>query len=277
MAATPEDVADPEPFSPSVFLDLPPTPPPHHDGDGEDDLQVLPFIRRMLMEDTDDSILYQEYPDHPALLRAQQPFAQILSAGSTSTSTATHAAATDSASGSSATTNSNRVPAFADTTWPYDPVELSQLLFSRTRSGTGVGLDGFSGGDANSFSSPGQGSGDTATIQSSSFGDGVRVTMDMLNLAFLKGMEEANKFLPATTTTIFGLDATSREKLLIREGSMLPRAFPLPNTNSVVDGRGCKNRHDWDDLDDDAERRTVSRSTTCSSKDTSWPWRRCTA
>jgi hypothetical protein len=75
----------------------------------------------------------------------------------------------------------------------------------------------------------------------------------MLNLAFLKGMEEANKFLPATTTTIFGLDATSRENLLIREGSMLPRA----NTNSVVDGRvsgrGCKNRHDWDDLDDDAE------------------------
>ncbi|CAD6252634.1 unnamed protein product [Miscanthus lutarioriparius] len=269
MAATPEDATDPEPFSPSVFLDLPPTPQPHHDGDGDgdlaesDDLQVLPFIRRMLMEDTDDSILYQEYPDHPALLRAQQPFAQILSVGSTSTAT-THAAATDSASGSSATTNSN---GFADATWPYDPVELSQLLFSRTRSGTGVGLDGFTGGDANAFSSSGQGrasacgqaraffnAGDTATIQSSSFGDGVRVTMDMLNQAFLKGMEEANKFLPPTTTTIFGLGATSREHLPgPRDGSMLPRAFPLPNTNSVVDSRGCKNRHSWDDLDDDAE------------------------
>ena len=96
--------------------------------------------------------------------------------------------------------------------------------------------------------------GDTATIQSSSFGDGVRVTMDMLNQAFLKGMEEANKFLPATTTTIFGLGATPREHLPgPRDGSMLPRAFPLANTNSVVDSRGCKNRHSWDDLDDDAE------------------------
>ena len=93
--------------------------------------------------------------------------------------------------------------------------------------------------------------GDTATIQSSSFGDGVRVTMDMLNQAFLKGMEEANKFLPATTTTIFGLDGTSREHLAIRDGSMVPRVFALPNTNSVADGRvsgrGCKNRHNWDD------------------------------
>ncbi|CAD6257531.1 unnamed protein product [Miscanthus lutarioriparius] len=87
--------------------------------------------------------------------------------------------------------------------------------------------------------------GDTATIQSSSFGDGVRVTMDMLNQAFLEGMEEANKFLPfSTTTSIFGLDATSREHLPIRDGSMVPRVFALPNTNSVADGRvsgrGCK-------------------------------------
>ncbi|CAD6252635.1 unnamed protein product [Miscanthus lutarioriparius] len=167
MAATPEDVAEPEPFSPSVFLDLPPTPHPQPDGDGEDlqassDDMVLPFIRRMLMEeeeDTDDNILYQQYPDHPALHLAQQPFAQILSAGSTSTATHTHAAANESASGSSATTNSNGAPAFANATWPYDPVELSQLLLCRTRSGTGAGLDGFTGGDANnSFSSPGQGS-----------------------------------------------------------------------------------------------------------------------
>ena len=259
MAATPEDVADPEPFSPSLFLDLPPTPHPHHpdgEGDGEDDLQVLPFISRMLMEEEgtdDDAILYQEYPDHhPALLRAKQPFAQILSAP---------AAATDSVSGP-VTTNS-AFDAFADATWPYDPVELSELLFSRTRSGTGVGVHGFTGGAdaANSFSSPGPGvgqgsasacgqaraffnAGDTATIQSSSIGYGVAVTMDMLNQAFLKGMEEANKFLP-TTTTIFGPDATSREHLPI---------------SSVVDygrvsGRGCKNRHNWDD-DDDTGRRS---------------------
>ncbi|CAD6252641.1 unnamed protein product [Miscanthus lutarioriparius] len=279
MAATPEDVAEPEPFPPSIFLDLPPTPHPQPDGDGDDlqassDDMVVPFIRRMLMEeeeDTDDNILYQQYPDHRALLLAQQPFAQILSAGSTSTATHTHAAANDSASGSSATTNSNGAPAFANATWPYDPVEFSQLLRCRTRSGTGAGLDGFTGGDGNdSFSSPGQGrasacgqaraffnGGDTATIQSSSLGDGVGVTMDMLNQAFLKGMEEANKFLPTTTIAIIGLDGDTATPLF-RDGSMLlPRVFALPNTYSVVDGRvsgrGCKNRHDWDDMDDDAE------------------------
>ncbi|XP_066334343.1 scarecrow-like protein 31 [Miscanthus floridulus] len=236
MAATPEDVAEPESFSPSVFLDLPPTPHPQPDGDGEDlqassDDMVLPFIRRMLMEeeeDTDDNILYQQYPDHPALLLAQQPFAQILSAGSIHLHCDTHA-------------------------------RRRQRLCFRTRSGTGAGLDGFTGGDANnSFSSPGQGSasacgqaraffngGDTATIQSSSLGDGVGVTMDMLNQAFLKGMEEANKFLPTTAIAIIGLDgdATSKENLPIRTAACC----------LVVSGRGCKNRHNWDDLDDDAE------------------------
>ena len=79
MSATPEEslgqgayLAAPEPFSPSVFLDLPPTPRPAADDDpaSSDDL-VLPFISRMLMEeDIDDKFFYQ-FPDHPALLNAQ--------------------------------------------------------------------------------------------------------------------------------------------------------------------------------------------------------------
>ncbi|CAD6252618.1 unnamed protein product [Miscanthus lutarioriparius] len=88
MAAAPEGeglFADPEPFSPSIFLDLPPTPRP--DGNGEvpassDDL-VLPFITRILMEeDINDQFFYQ-FPDHPVLLQAQEPYAQILSDAAT--------------------------------------------------------------------------------------------------------------------------------------------------------------------------------------------------
>ena len=101
MAAAPEGeglFADPEPFSPSIFLDLPPTPRP--DGNGEvpassDDL-VLPFITRILMEeDINDQFFYQ-FPDHPVLLQAQEPYAQILSDAATArtNSTATVSPAT---------------------------------------------------------------------------------------------------------------------------------------------------------------------------------------
>lgn len=79
-AAAPED-GKPEPFSPSMFLDLPPT--PRDDGDDDDppvpdDDLVLPYISRMLMEEDMDDRFFYQYPDHPALLQAQQPFADIL-------------------------------------------------------------------------------------------------------------------------------------------------------------------------------------------------------
>ena len=86
MSAKPEDflttqgvpyLAALEPFSPSVFLDLPPTSgrsADSDDPDNSDDL-ILPFISRMLMEeDIDNKFIYQ-FPDHPALLTAQQPYA----------------------------------------------------------------------------------------------------------------------------------------------------------------------------------------------------------
>ena len=86
MSAMPEDflaaqgapyLAAPENFSPSIFLDLPPTPgrpTDSDDPDNSDDL-VLPFISWMLMEeDIADKSFYQ-FPDHPALLTAQQPYA----------------------------------------------------------------------------------------------------------------------------------------------------------------------------------------------------------
>nr|CAB3490634.1 unnamed protein product [Digitaria exilis] len=172
MAAGPEDEP---PFSPSDFLDLPPTPCLE---EGNDNL-VPPFIARVLMEDEDID------DDHPALLKVQQPFAEILSAGS----------------------------AFAanDATWPYDPVELSQMLLlsnSRTQPPPSMGAhcDGQN-----------------------------RVTMEMLNQAFLKGMEEANKFLPKSNNSF--LTDTSIDRL-----SMSQQA-------ANNDTRGRKNRrHDinWD-------------------------------
>jgi hypothetical protein len=50
--------------------------PDADDPASSDDL-VLPFISRMLMEEDIDDKFYQ-FPDHPALLNAQQPYAQIL-------------------------------------------------------------------------------------------------------------------------------------------------------------------------------------------------------
>jgi hypothetical protein len=82
MSTSPEDflaqgayLAAPEPFSPSIFLDLPPTPRPDADDLASFDDLVLPFISQMLMEqDINDQFFYQ-FPDHPALLNTQQPYA----------------------------------------------------------------------------------------------------------------------------------------------------------------------------------------------------------
>ncbi|XP_066338689.1 uncharacterized protein [Miscanthus floridulus] len=84
MAASPEDfVADTaEPFSPSIFLDLPPKPCPDGNGEGKDpasDYLGLPFIERMLTEEGIDEEFFYQYPDHPALLQAQESYARVLS------------------------------------------------------------------------------------------------------------------------------------------------------------------------------------------------------
>ncbi|PVH34641.1 hypothetical protein PAHAL_8G266200 [Panicum hallii] len=136
MAAAPEEFlfVHPEPPSPSVFLDLPPT--PRRDDPAAFDDMALPYIARLLMDEEaagEDSFFYQ-YPDHPALLQAQLPFAQILSENTASPSV-------------SADTEARR-------------------------------------GSSDSDHSPTLGSpaADHAT--------------DMVTSAFLKGMEEATKFLP---------------------------------------------------------------------------------
>ncbi|CAO1940542.1 unnamed protein product [Urochloa humidicola] len=186
MATWPED---PEPFSPSDFLDLPPTPCPG------DDL-VLPFIARVLMEEEGDVEDIEHYsPDTPALLQAQQPFAEILSSANTGFA--------------------------AGAAWPYDPIELSNQLLLHSQGQAG-----------------GRGQHQPA---GSSSDDDSRVTMEMLNQAFLKGMEEANRFLPTVTNNTL----LSKHNKTTADG-----VVPIFQ-ESANSGRGRKNRHysnnNWDD------------------------------
>nr|CAB3476566.1 unnamed protein product [Digitaria exilis] len=205
-AASSDDLGSGEPFSPSVFLDLPPTPRSHGE-EAEDpalppaDL-VFPVISRMLMEDDtgeDDELLRQFPADHPSLLQAQLPFAQILSDTTTTTTTTTATALSSQASA-----------LFANATWPYDAEELSRVLLSRTCSDA---MGGFTAGDAITTlrrSSDEDGAENTVITvtpaeEGSSFfssGQDSRVSMDMLNMAFLKGMEEAKKFLPTNSDNL---------------------------------------------------------------------------
>ncbi|CAM0874239.1 unnamed protein product [Alopecurus aequalis] len=156
MAGTPEEflghhqgfLARLEPPSPSLFLDLPPTPRGEEDGDSSFDDMALPYISRLLMEEGTDDHFFFLYPDHPALLQAEQPFAQILVDD-------VHSAGSGSASALSPSYSSSDATASASSASPHDGAQIS-----------------FNG----NCLLPGD--------------------QDMLNLAFLKGMEEAQMFLP---------------------------------------------------------------------------------
>ncbi|KAI4996856.1 hypothetical protein ZWY2020_052198 [Hordeum vulgare] len=195
MAATPEEflaqqafLARLEPPSPSLFLDLPPT--PRGGGDDDDghssfDDMVLPYISHLLMEEgtEEEDHLFYLYPNHPAVLRAQQPFAQILVDVADSASGSTSTTSPSSSSDATAST----APSTA-TASPHDAlVQISPPPCT----------------DANGHASasPDNHGDEMAKRPSSDFfnhllpGD-----PDMLNLAFLKGMEDARKFLPPDTS-----------------------------------------------------------------------------
>ncbi|PUZ45901.1 hypothetical protein GQ55_8G261500 [Panicum hallii var. hallii] len=90
------DLVEPPPQSPSIFLDLPPTP---YDGSGgvpasvqqqEEDV-ALEHISRMLMgEEEDRDGRFSCHEDHPALLHIQQSLAQIISSSSSSDNATTN-------------------------------------------------------------------------------------------------------------------------------------------------------------------------------------------
>uniref|UniRef100_A0A453HSR5 Uncharacterized protein n=1 Tax=Aegilops tauschii subsp. strangulata TaxID=200361 RepID=A0A453HSR5_AEGTS len=316
MAATPDEflrAGDAEPFSPSLFLDLPPTPSPPRAPASDD----LDFISRMLMEeDIDDKFFYQ-YPDHPAILSAQHHFAQIISDSNTDDSANTAVATATNTAHSTSCSSSPGALGPANPTWPYERIDLSQPLHSPPYIGLGFPVDGannllFSGvgtptsgyfghtpalsrGNNDHFVAPAGQNGRSTGIQSfatfanssaakdaktlsnngtekaakpatqpacrggpgtpaSAFFNGqTDGDVDMLNMAFRKGMEEANKFLPTNNT----LDAISNRPV--------PRDFTGDQLKKeevdrlrmlmFSNGRGRKNRHGVEDLEAEAGRR----------------------
>lgn len=94
MAANPEllGVVDSMPL-PSVFLDLQSM--THHDSKQRQDDLSISYISRMLMEDDIIDTFSYQYPDHPKLLQAEQPFAKILSAAASTTFNAEESSAPD--------------------------------------------------------------------------------------------------------------------------------------------------------------------------------------
>ncbi|KAF8700365.1 hypothetical protein HU200_034300 [Digitaria exilis] len=251
---------DTELFSPSVFLDLPPTPcPPERDDvenpPGSSDDLVLPFISRLLMEDDIDDELFHQCPDHLALLQVQQPYAQILSDASAAAPCCSNSTAAANGNGADTLLPSSGAPEFANATWPYDPVLLSQLLLSTPYPDMGIGHADITADDVNQFLP--QQEGTTVGFHQS------RVTMDMLNLAFLRGIEEAKKFLPTGNNLLVSLQATSEEhqpwdsRLLHGSAACQVRKDDEVDEMSLLQGVGSgggrKNRRNWDDLQLQAE------------------------
>nr|CAB3492304.1 unnamed protein product [Digitaria exilis] len=252
MSATPEDflgqgayLAAPEPFSPSVFLDLPPTPRPDAAGadDSSDDL-VLPFISRMLMEeDIDDKFFYQ-FPDHPALLTAQQPYAQILSSddSATTNSNSNSSGGTAGSSTLSPSSTSSAAPASAEPPWPYDPIELSQLLRSPPYPDIGVGLDDLTADDVDALLLQGQDQATAGFHQSPPFvdtGAGGGGQLDQSSsLAAQNAAGDDGSQRPRASSAVKKEEEVSDGILLIGGGGGGGR----------TNGRGRKNRHTEDDL-----------------------------
>nr|CAB3484628.1 unnamed protein product [Digitaria exilis] len=161
--------------SSSIFLDVASSTSQVDDG-SEDGDRVLPHISRMLMEESIfDKFLYQ-YPDHPALVQAQQLFSHILSDASSSSD----ALAAQPCSNS---------PVEHSTVQPWTPAP--ELYVAQGHSiedpvfvFNGTAMDAVE--HTGSFKA-----------ESSSSND----FKDVVSLAFFKGMEEASKFLPSNGAT----------------------------------------------------------------------------
>ncbi|KAF7048622.1 hypothetical protein CFC21_057350 [Triticum aestivum] len=198
MAATPEEflgqqsfLSRLEPPSPSLFLGLPPTPRGVEDGDSSFDDMALPYISRLLEEDMEDHFFYL-YPNHPALLRAQLPFAQILVDVADSASGSTSALSPSSSTSTFDATASTTPSA----TSPYDAeIQISRPPYTQVL--------GLASGSPDTQSSALLSGDEEAQNPSSDFVTGNYLLpgdQDMLNMAFLKGMEEAKKFLPPNSS-----------------------------------------------------------------------------
>ncbi|XP_066354085.1 scarecrow-like protein 34 [Miscanthus floridulus] len=241
-----------DPSSPSDYLDLPPTPQPQQQqgniGPAQD--MLLPYISSMLMEDDIDDTFFYDYPDNPALLQAQQSFLDVLSDDASSPTTTNSSASASVNHHSSGPASAPLTPAAVDS---YAPAPAAQF-------------DGFDLDPAAFFSNG--------------------ANSDLMSSAFLKGMEEANKFLPTQDKLVIDLDppddpkrfvlptpAPAADKLApgFNAAAIVPAAvavavkeeevvFAAPGSGGgAFGGRGRRNRFDDDDDDDLELQRRISK------------------
>ncbi|OEL14396.1 hypothetical protein BAE44_0024585 [Dichanthelium oligosanthes] len=93
------------------------------------------------------------------------------------------------------------------------------------------------------------GDGDHAALASAFFSGQNGKNMDTLNKAFLKGMEDANKFLPTNNSLLIDREATSGQHLPRHSNLLCAFATNQNKEELRGNGRGCKNRFNWDDLE----------------------------
>jgi hypothetical protein len=166
-----------QPSSGCIFLDMPPA--SQVDG-GEDGDSVLPYISRMLMEENVVDKFLCQYPDHPALLQAQQPFTQILSDARAAHQPCSSVELSAVQASAPAPYRSSYIDAPAAAAAPSvaqgnnteDPAPAFSLNVMAMATDT---VEPSSSLSAESSSS---------------------CCMDVVSMAFFKGMEEASKFLP---------------------------------------------------------------------------------
>ncbi|KAL6654490.1 hypothetical protein ACP70R_007955 [Stipagrostis hirtigluma subsp. patula] len=174
--------------SSSVILDLP------HDNNAaashvDDDDLVLPYISRMLMEETVVERFLDQYPDHPAVLHAQQPFAEILSDTS---SDALH-----SGTGSSSV---ELTPLQLAAAVPCYSPDIGRFTTAVPRP-----CSGEQGNDIqDSASLSGTAKEAVADVEPNISPPAESSSMHVMIKAFFKGMEEAEKFLPGGGDTVDG-------------------------------------------------------------------------
>ncbi|CAD6267339.1 unnamed protein product [Miscanthus lutarioriparius] len=245
-----------DPSSPSDYLDLPPTPQPQQQQGNIAPPQdmLLPYISSMLMEDDIDDTFFYDYPDNPVLLQAQQSFLDVLSDDASSPTTATTTTTTNSSASASVNHHSSSSSSSGPASAPLTPAAVNSYAPAPVAQFDGFDLDpaAFFSNGANS---------------------------DLMSSAFLKGMEEANKFLPTQDKLVIDLDppddpkrfvlptpAPAADKLApgFNAATIVPAAvavavkeeevvFAAPGSGGgAVGGRGRRNRFD-DDGDEDLE------------------------
>ncbi|CAN6235130.1 unnamed protein product [Urochloa humidicola] len=175
----------------------------HVDGSEDDGDRVLPYISRMLMEDNIVDKFLCQYPDHPAIVQAQQLFSHILSDASSSDALAAQPC------------NSGELSSVQSSP-PAAPHHSSYIDTPAAATAQGNGTDDpafFLNGNGMAATA------ETAEPNSSLMpAESSGCCMDVVSMAFFKGMEEASKFLPRDAMTAEGGGGGRGQKKRLDDG-----------------------------------------------------------